>query len=50
MLITNKIENSHTNISSVEQSNTSPPLSQDISKIIPTVLSKEKVKEKRCLK
>ena len=31
MLITNEIENSHTNVFSVEQSNTSPPPPQDIS-------------------
>ena len=52
MAITNEVENSHTIVSSVEQSSSSPPNpppSQDISKIITTVLSEEKEKEKRRL-
>ena len=52
MSITDKAGSSHANVCNVEQSSTSPPhppLSQDISKIITTVLSEEKEKEKRRL-
>ena len=52
MSITDKAGSSHANACNVEQSSTSPPrppLSQDISKIITTVLSEEKEKEKHRL-
>lgn len=52
MAIAKEVENSHTIVSSVEQSSSSPPNpppSQDISKIITTVLSEEKEKEKHRL-
>ena len=49
MLITNEVENLHTNVSSVEQSSTVPLIHHSISKIITMVLSEEKEKEKCCL-
>ena len=52
MSITDVAGSSHANVCNVEQSSTSPPcppLSQDISKIITTVLSEEKEKEKHRL-